>query len=99
MELKLYSAVGVHPRSISSDYEIVLDKLPELLENKNVVAIGEIGLENGTKQEKEVFIKQLKLAQDLNIKVIVHTPRTNKKEITELTATIIEDNIDTSLVF
>ncbi len=30
--LKLYSAVGVHPRSISSDYEIVLEKLPELLE-------------------------------------------------------------------
>ena len=96
--VKLYSAVGVHPRSISSDYEIVLEKLPELLENKNVVAIGEIGLENGTELEKEVFIKQLNLAQELNIKVIVHTPRTNKKEITDITATIIEDNIDTSLV-
>ncbi len=96
--VKLYSAVGVHPRSISSDYEIVLEKLPELLDNKNVVAIGEIGLETGSKQEKEVFIKQLNLAQELNIKVIVHTPRTNKKEITDLTATIIEDNIDTSLV-
>lgn len=96
--VKLYSAIGVHPRSISSDYEIVLLKLPELLDNKNVVAIGEIGLETGSKKEKEVFIKQLKLAQELDIKVIVHTPRTNKKEITEITATIIEDTIDTSLV-
>ena len=96
--VKLYSAVGVHPRSISSDYEIVLEKLPDLLDNKNVVAIGEIGLETGSNKEKEVFIKQLNLAQELNIKVVVHTPRTNKKDITELTATIIEDNIDTSLV-
>ncbi len=96
--IKLYSAVGVHPRSISSDYEVVLQKLPKLLANKNVVAIGEIGLETGSQKEQEVFIKQLILAQELKIKVIVHTPRTNKKEITELTASIIEDNIDTNLV-
>ena len=96
--VKLYSAVGVHPRSISSDYEVVLEKLPKLLANKNVVAIGEIGLETGSQKEQEVFIKQLILAQELKIKVIVHTPRTNKKEITELTASIVEDNIDTTLV-
>ena len=96
--LKLYSAIGVHPRSISSDYEVVLDKLPEMLEYKNVVAIGEIGLETGSELEVEVFKKQLKLAQDLNMKVIVHTPRTNKKEVTEITASLIEDNIETKLV-
>ncbi len=96
--LKLYSAIGVHPRSISPDYEVVLDKLPEMLEYKNVVAIGEIGLETGSELEVEVFKKQLKLAQDLNMKVIVHTPRTNKKEVTEITASLIEDNIETKLV-
>jgi len=96
--LNLYSAIGMHPRSISSDYEIVLDKLPEMLEYKNVVAIGEIGLETGSKLEVEVFKKQLNLAQDMNMKVIVHTPRTNKKAITEITASLIEDNIETNLV-
>ena len=96
--LNLYSAIGMHPRSISSDYEIVLDKLPEMLEYKNVVAIGEIGLETGSKLEIEVFKKQLNLAQDMNMKVIVHTPRTNKKAITEITASLIEDNIETNLV-
>ena len=96
--LKLYSAIGVHPRSISSDYVVILDKLPELLDNENVVAIGEIGLENGSELEIRVFKKQLQLAQDLDMKVIVHTPRTNKREITEITASLIEDNIDTSLV-
>ena len=96
--LNLYSAIGVHPRSISPDYKIVLDKLPEMLKYKNVVAIGEIGLETGSKLEVEIFKKQLNLAQDMNMKVIVHTPRTNKMEITEITASLIEDNIETNLV-
>jgi predicted metal-dependent TIM-barrel fold hydrolase len=96
--LKLYTAIGIHPRSISDDYHKVLDKLPELLDNVNVVAIGEIGLENGKELEIEVFKKQLQLAQELGRKVIVHTPRTNKKEIITKTASLIEDNIETSLV-
>lgn len=96
--LKLFCAVGVHPRSISLDYQVVLDVLPDLLEIKNVVAIGEIGLETTSKQEIEVFKKQLKIAQDLGTKVVVHTPRTNKSEVTKVTASIIEENIDTSLV-
>ena len=50
------------------------------------------------KLEIEVFKEQLQLAQDLGMKVIVHTPRTHKKEVTQTTASLIEDNIDTSLV-
>ncbi len=96
--LKLYSAVGVHPRSICKDYDLVIKKIPELVEEKNVVAIGEIGLETGSDHEIDAFKKQLKLAQDLELKVIVHTPRTNKVEVTKITASVIEENIDTSLV-
>lgn len=96
--LKLYSAIGVHPRSICKDYALVIEKIPELVEDKNVVAIGEIGLETTSKSEVDVFKEQLRLAQDLDMKVIVHTPRTNKAEVTKVTASIIEENIDTSLV-
>lgn len=62
------------------------------------MAFGEIGLETGSEIEINVFKQQLKIAQDMGIKVIVHTPRTNKKEITNITASIIEDNIETSLI-
>ncbi len=96
--LKLYAAVGLHPRSISPDYIRVIEKLPELLANKNVVALGEIGLETASEMEIKVFKQQLKIAQDMGIKVVVHTPRTNKKEVTNITASIIEDNIETSLI-
>jgi uncharacterized protein len=96
--LDLYVALGIHPRSISNDFELVLEKLPNLLENRIVVAIGEIGLENDSKSEKEVFRRQLMLAEELKLKVVVHTPRINKNEITKIIISIIEENIDPSLV-
>ena len=96
--LKLYAAVGIHPRSISKDWERVLHELPAILEKENVVAVGEIGLETTSDIEKEVFKKQLKLADELNMKVVVHTPRKNKSEVAKVTASILEDMIEPSLV-
>ncbi len=96
--LKLYLALGVHPRSISPDFEVILNKLPSLLDNKDVVAMGEVGLETASSTERDVFIRQLQLAQELEMKVIVHTPRRNKREITQITSSIIHENINPSLV-
>ncbi|HOI70734.1 MAG TPA: TatD family hydrolase [Methanobacterium sp.] len=96
--LMLYSAVGIHPRSISPDYQIVLDELPSLLADDQVVAIGEIGLETTAENEKTIFIKQLKLADELGMKVIVHTPRTNKREVARESLSIIDAHINQSQV-
>jgi hypothetical protein len=96
--LKLYVALGLHPRSISKNYDIIIQALPNLLQNNLMVAIGEIGLETTSNEEINVFIKQLKIADDLKAKVIVHTPRTNKKEVTKITKKIILENIDPKLV-
>ncbi|HMK54841.1 MAG TPA: TatD family hydrolase [Methanobacteriaceae archaeon] len=96
--LKLYVALGVHPRSICPDIEVVLDKLPKLLQAERVVALGEVGLETTSIEEQEIFKKQLQIADDLNKKVVVHTPRTNKREVTQKTISIIEENINPHLV-
>lgn len=96
--LKLYGAIGIHPRSISPDYQVVLDELPSLLADDKVIAIGEIGLETTAEKEKDIFIKQLKLADELQMKVIVHTPRTNKREVARESLSILDDHIDQSLV-
>jgi uncharacterized protein len=96
--LKLYVALGIHPRSISQDFERALEMLPSFLENDPIVAIGEIGLETASKSEKDIFKKQLQLAETLKMKVIVHTPRRNKAEITGITTSIIEENIDSKMV-
>jgi predicted metal-dependent TIM-barrel fold hydrolase len=96
--LKLFLALGIHPRSITPDFEVILNKLPLLLEREDVVAIGEIGLETASSSEKDVFKRQLQLAQELEIKVIVHTPRRNKRDVTQITSNIIHENINPSLV-
>ena len=64
--------------------ELNIEKYKELAKSKRVVAIGEIGLDyyykpKGTakkelfkKKQREVFIEQLKMAEELGLPVIVH---------------------------
>lgn len=96
--LTLKAALGLHPRSICQDYKLVLRKLPWFLERDEVAALGEIGLETASDIEKEVFRTQLQMADEMGIKVAVHTPRRNKREVTIKTLSIIEDNINESQV-
>jgi len=85
--MEIYSAVGIHPRCIPSEWR----KSLEFIESyEGFIAIGEIGLENGNEFEIEVFEAQLKLAENMDIPCIIHTPRNNKSEILEKTLRILE---------
>ncbi len=71
----VYAAVGFHPEELTS-IDVDIPALKALI-NERVVAIGEIGLdyywnkENKEKQ-KDGFIKQILLAKELSLPVIVH---------------------------
>ncbi|MCI1944912.1 TatD family hydrolase [Clostridium luticellarii] len=73
-----YAAVGIHPEYADKCDCNTLKELKELTKSKKVRAIGEIGLdyhyeENPSKNvQKSVFIKQMELAQELNLPVIIH---------------------------
>ncbi len=72
----IYPACGVHPHN-AEDFN--KEKIASLLESyKNVVAVGEIGLDfHYGKDKKEVqinvFVEQLKLATQYKLPVILHT--------------------------
>jgi len=85
--MTLYPAVGIHPRCIPENWMRALDFIAEY---SGYTAIGEIGLENADKVEKEVLVAQLELAKKLDIPCIIHTPRKNKKPILEKTIEILE---------
>ncbi|MBQ8844755.1 MAG: TatD family hydrolase [Clostridia bacterium] len=74
----VYACIGIHPENIDDLQEDYLEVLEKLANENNVVAIGEIGLdyhytkENKDKQ-KQVFLEQLKLADKLNLPVIIHS--------------------------
>ncbi len=73
----VFAAVGYHPQCIDADTTFQREALIKLLENKKVVAIGEIGLDyywDTEFKEKQIdfFEKQLILANKLSLPVIVH---------------------------
>ncbi len=92
LTLKTYYLTGIHPRNIYPDLtpEKVETFLLPHLDDDLCLGIGEIGLETGSQQEKELFIAQLEFASKLDVnryKIGIHTPR--KKKI-EITTTILE---------
>ena len=74
----VYAAVGVHPEDCAGFQDGDLEELRQLLRHPKAVAIGEIGLdyyweENPPRDfQQTVFRKQLALASELDLPVIVH---------------------------
>lgn len=73
----LYAALGVHPHEAEKTTEEDLAEIRKLYCKKKVVAVGEIGLDyhydfSPREIQKEVFEKQLILANELDLPVIVH---------------------------
>ena len=73
----VYAALGVHPHEAEDTTEEDFQKIKELCSREKVVAIGEIGLDyhydfSPRDIQKEMFEKQLILANELGLPVIVH---------------------------
>lgn len=74
----VYAAVGIHPENCGGFTPADMDALRQLAQQPKVVAIGEIGLdyyweENPPRDfQQMVFRKQLALAAELDMPVIVH---------------------------
>ncbi|MEM6447369.1 MAG: TatD family hydrolase, partial [Cyanobacteria bacterium P01_D01_bin.123] len=60
--------------------EQVMEILPLYACKEGVVAIGEIGYDEMTPAEDTFFRKQVELAKELDMPVLIHTPHRNKKE-------------------
>ncbi|BDR63141.1 TatD family deoxyribonuclease [Clostridium tetani] len=73
-----YAAVGIHPEYADTVDEDMLNEIKNMTSYPKVKAIGEIGLDyyyedNPPKEvQKEAFIKQMKLAKELNLPVVIH---------------------------
>jgi len=72
----VYAAIGLHPIYAQDGFDV--EKYKELAKSKKVVAVGEIGLDykeeyvSFKEKQKEVFLKQLDLAKELNLPIIFH---------------------------
>lgn len=73
----VYATLGIHPQVAETYDDQVELMIRKLAKNKKVVAIGEIGLDyhyDGPDHElqKQAFLKQLKLANQLRLPIQVH---------------------------
>ena len=73
----LYGAIGIHPSEAKTYSEETEKEIYRLCNERKIIAIGEIGLDYYWEQEtkelqKEVFRKQLKIAEELNLPVLIH---------------------------
>lgn len=85
----VYAAVGVHPSETGELCEADIDELKRLAANPKVRAIGEIGLDYHYPDDvepsiqKKWFVRQLELAKELNMPVVIHD-RESKGECLEI---------------
>lgn len=73
-----YAAVGVHPDDAAEVTEEGIERLRELAKGKKVVAVGEIGLDyywnkDNSDLQKTAFKRQIELARELSLPIIVHS--------------------------
>lgn len=74
----IYATVGVHPHDASKATEETWGQLASLTAHEKVVAIGEIGLDyhydlSPRETQRSVFVRQLELARDADLPIVIHT--------------------------
>lgn len=72
----MYAVIGLHPDECNAKADV--EFLKDLARNSKVVAIGEIGLdyhydETNKENQAKYFIEQIKLANELNLPVVIHS--------------------------
>jgi uncharacterized protein len=96
-----HCALSVNPRE-ANDLALaneVLERLPEFLDRPRCVAVGEIGFDRITEAEEEVLRKQLRLAMQRRMPVILHTPHQYKRVgVERIIRILLDEDVDQDLI-
>jgi len=73
----VYAAAGIHPHEAESTPTDFINQLRDILTQTKIVALGEIGLDyyrnlSDAETQRKVFKKQLQLAKEMDLPVIIH---------------------------
>jgi uncharacterized protein len=93
--------IALNPKEANDDMlrEPVLEILPEFLDHPNVLGVGEVGYDAITPAEEDAMIRQINMAIERDMPVMVHTPHRDKARGTERTMDVVEGlGIDPSRV-
>ena len=73
----VYAAAGIHPHDANNAPADYINQLLDILSQPKIVALGEIGLDyyrniSDAATQRKVFKKQLQLAKEMDLPVIIH---------------------------
>ena len=94
----LWVAVGIHPHDANTLDHKAIGKLKELAEDDKVIAIGETGLDfyrdlSPRDVQREAFGKQIRLAKEVDLPVVVHLRNANQEGLEILKAQAVNRGV------
>jgi uncharacterized protein len=91
--IKHFCTMGMNPKEANQTElaDAVLALLPTYLEKEGVVGVGEIGYDDMTPGEDRVFRRQIELAIDADLPILIHTPHRDKLRGTERTIAVLKE--------
>jgi len=91
--IRHFCTLALNPKEANDERiaEGVLELLPRYLEKETVVAVGEIGYDDVTPAEERIFARQIRMAAEFDLPILVHTPHRDKKRGTERSIALVRD--------
>lgn len=90
--LGAFAALGVHPRRIPlRGLEALLAELPAALGRPEVAAVGLVGLHEGGELEERVLARQLELAREVRLPVVLEVPSRARQRLTRRALALLRD--------
>ena len=89
--IRHFCTMGLNPKEANNPRlaDEVMDLLPRYLVKDGVVAVGEIGFDDQTDAEEIYLMRQIELAREHDLPVLVHTPHRDKKQGTIRTLQLV----------
>ena len=90
--LAAWGALGIHPRRVPlRGLEAPLADLPDALGRPEIAAVGAVGLDGGGELEERVLARQLELARELRLPVVIGIPWRGRERVTRRTLVLLRE--------
>lgn len=92
--IRHYCTIGLNPKEANNEAlaESVLAELPRFLVKEGVVAIGELGYDEQTALEDKALRRQIELAKEFGLPIMIHTPHRDKRAGTLRTMDVLKEH-------
>ena len=91
--IRHFCTISLNPKEANNRKlaEEVIELLPRYLQKDGVVAVGEIGFDDQTPEEEKWFVRQMEMALEHDLPVLIHTPHRDKMKGTLRSLDLIRD--------